>query len=163
MSNIGHPVEPYASLPNAERLVGLGFRYWMLGRRTGEIGHWERTWSLYSGMFGLCGARLAVGSLSCWVNTLGKSSRREIVLRPAECGDFSQDERLAVSMVAACQHNTCPAMKACAFALIETSMVDRVVEDARTFADTLSDLEQRLSPTSILQAPIRAVPTLLLH
>lgn len=163
MSIIDHRFPQHETLPNAERLVGLGFRYWMLGRRTGEIGHWERTWSLYSGMFGLCGARLAVGSLSCWVNSLGKSSRRQIDLCPVDCGEFSRDECLAVSMVAACQHDTCPAIRACAFALIETSLIDRVVDDARTFADTLSGLEQRLSPISILPAPIRVDATSSVH
>lgn len=143
------------ALDGPERLVGLGFRYWMLGRKTGEIGHWERTWGLYSGLFGLCGARLAVGSLSGWVNSLGNASCRDIEVCPASCSDFGPDECLAVSMVAACQHNTCPAMRACAFALLETSMLDPVIADAQMFADTLSGLEQRLSQQSILPAPIR--------
>jgi hypothetical protein len=39
----------------------------MLGRKTGDISSWERACDLYCGVFGLCGARLAVGSLSCWV------------------------------------------------------------------------------------------------
>lgn len=146
---------PLTSLPGPERLVGLGFRYWMLGRKTGEIGHWERTWALYSGMFGLCGARLAVGSLSCWVNSLGNASCREIEVCSAACSDFGPDECLAISMVAACQYNTCPAMRACAFALLESSMLDPVIADAQIFADTLSSLEHRLSPAAILPAPIR--------
>jgi hypothetical protein len=144
-------------LPEPERLVGLGFRYWMRGRQSGEIALWERTWCLYSGMFGLCGARMAVGTLSNWVAALHKSSQRTIEVFPADCRGFCKDECIAVSMIAACQHNTCPAMRACAFALIESSMVDRVVQEAQTFADTLSSLEQRLSAGSIVTAPVSNV------
>jgi hypothetical protein len=139
-----------------ERLVGLGFRYWMLGRQTGDIGCWERTWNLYSGVFGLCGARLAVGTLSCWVGTLGGAAHRRIEVGSIGCPQFCRDECLAVSMIAACQTNTCPAMRACAFALVETSMIDRVVGEAQAFADTMSGLEQRLSPASIVNAPFPA-------
>jgi hypothetical protein len=142
-----------------ERLVGLGFRYWMLGRQTGDIGHWERTWSLYSGLFGLCGARLAVGTLSGWVTALNQSAQREIHVFPDGRGEFCRDECIAVSMIAACQHHTCPAMRACAFALIECSAIDRVVGEAQGFADTMAGLEQRLSHHSIVPAPIAVATT----
>lgn len=142
-------------LPEPERLVGLGFRYWMLGRKTGSIEHWERAWALYTGVFGLCGARAAVGTLSGWVGTLCKSSQREIDVFPEGCAGFCRDECLAVSMIAACQHNTCPALRACAFALMESSLLDRVSEEAQAFANTLDSLETRLSPGSIVTAPIK--------
>jgi hypothetical protein len=137
-----------------ERLVGLGFRYWMLGRQTGDIGCWERAWNLYSGTFGLCGARAAIGTLSCWVGTLNGAAHRQIEVSAFACPDFCRDECLAVAMIAACQTNTCPAMRACAFALAETSMIDQVVGEAQAFADTMSGLEQRLSPRSIVAVPI---------
>ncbi len=137
-------------LPGPERLVGLGFRYWMLGRKSGDVACWERTWNLYSGVFGLCGARQAVGTLSCWVSALNQTAAREIEVFPEACSGFCRDECIAVSMIAACQHNTCPAMRACAFALVESSLIDRVVGEAQAFADTLASLEQRLSPRSIV-------------
>jgi hypothetical protein len=142
-------------LPEPDCLVGLGFRYWVLGRKTGRIEHWERAWSLYTGLFGLCGARMAVGSLSCWVASLARASLREIEVLSGDGRHFCRDECLAVSMIAACQHNTCPAMRACAFALIESSMIDCVIDEAHAFADILISLEQRLSPGSIVAAPIR--------
>ncbi len=147
-------------LPAPERLVGMGFRFWMLGRKTGDIGEWENAWTLYSNSFGLCGARRAVNSLSCWVNTLHRSTHRDIEVLPSGCPQLGRDECIAVSMIAACQHNTCPALRACAFALVESSMIDRVVQDAHVFADTLSTLEQRLSPASIVRAPARIEPDL---
>lgn len=137
-------------LPEPERLVGLGFRYWMLGRKTGNVHHWERTWGLYCGVFGLCGARLAVGNLSAWVNTLCTATQRDIEVCPARCSELCRDECIAVSMIAACQHNTCPALRACAFALIESSSIDRAVGEAQQFAATMDGLEQRLSYASII-------------
>jgi hypothetical protein len=141
-------------LPAPERLVGLGFRYWMLGRKTGDISSWERAWDLYSGVFGLCGARLAVGSLSCWVGAVNRWAQREIQVFPEGCGSFCRDECIAVSMIAACQHNTCPAMRSCAFALMESSTLDRVTLEAQVFADVLTGLEMHLSPGSIVTPPI---------
>lgn len=150
-------------LPEPERLVGLGFRYWMLGRCTGEIGHWERTWSLYTGLFGLCGARVAVGSLSGWVGALCRSTHRDIEVFPADSRGFCRDECLAVSMIAACQHNLCPATRTCAFALLESSAVDPVVGEAQAFADTLNGLEHRLSRGSVVAAPITVASGHRLH
>lgn len=144
-------------LPEPERLVGLGFRYWMLGRKSGDIACWERTWNLYAGVFGLCGARQAVGTLSCWVGSLNRTAVRDIEVLPVACSDFCRDECIAVSMIAACQHGTCPAMRACAFALVDSSLIDGVVGEAQAFADTMSGLEQRLSPHSIVTAPVSAL------
>lgn len=146
------------ALPGPERLVGLGFRYWMLGRKSGEIRCWEKAWTLYSGMFGTIGARAAVGSLSTWVGVLGMTTRRDIEVCPEGCSRFCRDECVAISMIAACQHHTCPAMRACAFALIESSMIDAVVDQAQDFADTMAGLDQMLSPASIVAAPALVDP-----
>lgn len=159
---LGHPGGGEA-MPGPERLVGLGFRYWMLGRRTGDIGCWERAWSLYSGMFGPFRARLAVGALSDWVVALGSATAREIELGEMRCGAFCRDECLAISMIAACQHNACPALRACAFALIESGhitagRIDGVTAPAQTFADTMASLDQVLSPSSIFDKPLEMRP-----
>lgn len=139
-------------LAEPERLVGLGFRYWMLGRTTGDIACWERAWSLYSGVFGAIGAKAAVGTLSRWVAAVSSSARREIEVFPQACGGFCRDECVAISMIAACQHQTCPALRACAFALVESAMIDDVVERAQSFADTMASLDHVLSPGSIIAA-----------
>ena len=141
-------------LAEPERLVGLGFRYWMLGRATGEVACWERAWELYSGVFGTVGGKAAIGQLSSWVGALGQASLRDIEVYPQSCRGFCRDECVAISMIAACQHQTCPAMRACAFALIENSLIDGVVEHAQGFADTLADLDHVLSPGSIVSAPV---------
>ena len=152
------PLQFAPCLPGPERLVALGFRYWMRGRMIGNVACWERAWNLYSGIFGVVGARLAVSSLSAWVTALSASSLREIEVFPEDCRSFCRDECIAVSMIAACQHHTCPAMRACAFALVESSVIDGVVTHARTFADTMAGLDQILSPGSIVSAPVAAAP-----
>lgn len=132
-------------LAKPEQIVALGFRYWVLGRRVGCIEPWQDAWGLYTRSFGLCGARRAVGALSTWVDTVCRSTVRGIDVAPAACPSFCRDECLAVAMIAACQNDRCPAMRACAFALVESSMIDRVVDDAQSFASTLIELEHRVT------------------
>jgi hypothetical protein len=140
-------------LPAPERIVGLGFRYWTHGCQSGDILSWHRAWELYCGQFGVFGGGEAVSKLSRWVNVLNQTTAREIEVFSGVSRGFSLDECIAVAMIAACQHNTCPAMRACAFALIESSGVERVVDEAQTFADTLMSLDQVLSPASIIKIP----------
>ena len=135
-------------LPEPERIVGLGFRYWTHGWKSGDIASWECAWNFYCRRFGVCGAREALGNLSHWVNTLNQAAMREIEVFPQACCRLFRDECIAVGMVAACQHKACPAMRACAYALIESSRVDDVVNGAKAFADTLMSLDQVLSPAS---------------
>ena len=71
---------------------------------------------------------------------------------PETCVGFCRDECLAVAMIAASQHKTCPALRACAFALVEHSGVDEVVEQSERFALTLSAVGQVLSPNFIVNA-----------
>ena len=139
-------------LPEPERLVGLGFRYWMLGGITGEAACRERARSLYTGVFGSIGAGVAVGALSGWVGAVSASACREIEVFPQDCGGFCRDECVAISMIAACQHNTCPAMRACAFALIDSAAIDTVIGQAQGFADAMASLDHVLSPGSIIAA-----------
>ena len=146
-------------LPEPERLVGLGFRYWLHGHQHGDIAAWERAWRLYSGFFGAASARLVVTGLANWVGSLERAACREIEIFPVDCRSFCRDECVAVAMIAACQHHTCPAMRACAFALAESSLIDGLVGSAQTFADTLLSLDQILSPASIVPAPLALAPT----
>jgi hypothetical protein len=60
-----------------ERLVGLGFRYWLTGFRTGDISCWERAWCAYSNALGASLAKSAVTDLSCWVRAINRHARRD--------------------------------------------------------------------------------------
>ncbi len=146
------PFQFNPSVEGPERIVGLGFRYWMLGRTTGDIGAWERAWDLYSGTFGVACGRQALGQLSTWVGALSETACRRIEVGGQGCRNFCRDECVAISMIAACQHQTCPAMRACAFALIESSQIDGVVAHAQDFATTLAGLDHVLSPGAIVNA-----------
>jgi hypothetical protein len=74
------------------------------------------------------------------------SAERRIEVYPAQCRRFCRDECLAISMVAACQHSSCPAFRACAVALLGSDEVDEAIEGADNFARCLRDAGQVLSP-----------------
>lgn len=146
------PSRPIAAGQGAERLIGLGFRYWVSGYKSGDIDRWEDAWQIYSKALGLNAARTAVSELSAWVRAVSAAARREIEVCDGDCAGFCRDECLALSMIAACQHNTCPAMRACAFTLIESSLIDEVVHHAESFAVTMRGLDQVLPPGLIVNA-----------
>ncbi len=102
---------------DAQRLVGLGFRYWVSGYQSGDIDRWEKAWKIYSSVLGPQAARTPSPSFppGCGPSALQRGATSKSVT--GDCAGFCRDECLAVSMIAACQHNTCPAMRACAFAV----------------------------------------------
>ncbi len=131
-------------LAGPERLVGLGFRYWLTGFRTGDISCWERTWRAYSNALGTATAKGAVGDLAGWVRAINRHCRRDLKTAAVDCDHFCRDECIAIEMISACQHDACPAMRACAFALLGCSMIDEVVQGAETFAATMRGADQVL-------------------
>lgn len=142
---------------SAAGLVGLGFRHWMAGCKTGDVSHWERAWNLYSTRLGPKSARVVMGELSDWVRLVSCRARRDIEVAPHDCLRFCRDECLAVSMIAASQHKTCPAVRACTFALIEDSMIDEVVDQSDRFALMLRAVDQVVSPTAIVTADLSSL------
>ncbi|MGH1419719.1 MAG: hypothetical protein ACRBCJ_12740 [Hyphomicrobiaceae bacterium] len=147
----------HKTLHGAERLVGLGFRHWLAGYRTGNVACWEQAWKLYEANLGTNIAHGVLTELSAWVRAVSAYSRRDISVCSNNCKTFCRDECLAVSMVAASQHKTCPAMRACAFALIESAMIDEVIDQSESFALTLRCADQVLSPQSIVAAPLSEI------
>ncbi|MCB1521775.1 MAG: hypothetical protein KDJ37_14535 [Hyphomicrobiaceae bacterium] len=136
----------------SEALVGLGFRGWISGYQSGDVSCWEEVWRLYSGLLGPKRGEAAVSALASWSKSVADAARNPISVHPLSTCGFCRDECLAISMIAACQHNTCPAMRACAFALIENSMVDEVLHHAGTYALTLRSVEHIVSPSWIVNA-----------
>ena len=120
-------------------LVGFGFRCWMRGFETGDISSWEMCWNQFASTIGPKGAKRAVADLSCWVKTMRSAAGRMLQVFPTHCPGFCRDECLAISMIAAGQNDVCPAMRACAYALLETNQLDQSVETGLTFAATLRD------------------------
>lgn len=147
-SSIGAKLEPTAT----ELLVGYGFRGWISGYQSGDVACWERVWRLYSNMLGPKSARAVVGSLASWAQTVNCSARRNVEVAPLEACEFCRDECLAISMIAASQHQTCPAMRACAFALVDSALLDEVLHYADTYALMLRSQDRIVSPNWIVNA-----------
>ena len=141
-----------------EQLVGLGFRYWLTGFRTGDISCWERAWCAYSSALGATAAKGAVTDLSCWVRAINRHARRDLETAAVDCDRFCRDECIAIEMISACQHNACPAMRACAFALLGCSMIEEVVEGAENFAATMRGADQVLPPSYAQGSSLLAMP-----
>jgi hypothetical protein len=133
----------------AEWLVGVGFRCWLAGYDTGNIGCWENGWNEYNRVLGAQRAKRAVTELACWVRAVRASASRKIEYRPFSCPGFCADECMAISLIAASQHHRCPAMRACALALTGSDLVDPVIDAANAFADALEEANQRLSPEAV--------------
>lgn len=144
----GAPVPPLG-FQEPERLVGLGFRAWLAGYQTGDIACWEQAWSIFSSTLGARQARLALTDLASWVRAIRNSTCRKIEIHPGQCAGFCRDECMAIAMVAASQHGACPALRACAWALLECSTIDEVVEGAECLGATLRSCDKVLSPASI--------------
>ena len=140
-----------AGVTGPQRLVGLGFRYWLTGIRHGDISCWERAWCAYSSAMGPAAAKSAVTDLSCWVKAISHHAQRPLTTSPVDCDRFCRDECTAIAMIAACQHNACPAMRACAFSLLGCSLIEEVVQGAESFAATMRDVDQVL-PASLMHS-----------
>lgn len=147
-----------SGLPEPERLVGFGFRLWLNGFRTGDISSWEKAWGAYASTIGATAAKTAVGELSRWVRAVNCYAQRELETSSDTCPRFCRDECVAIAMIAACQHHACPAMRACAFALLGCSMIDEVVEGAESFARTLREADQVLLPASAHAPALLTMP-----
>jgi len=144
---------------DAARLVGLGFRYWLTGLRTGDITCWERAWHAYADGLGAAAAKSAVSDLSCWVRCIVRHTQRDLTVAAVDCGRFCSDECIAIDMIAACQHHSCPAMRACAFALLGCSLIEDVIAGAESFAATMRGAGKVLRPPFDGGAALLALPT----
>lgn len=141
-----------AVLSAPERLVGVGFRCWLAGFQTSDIGCWEVAWHEFSQAVGARAAKPLMTELACWVRAVQDSAGRKIEVYPAQCRRFCRDECLAISMVAACQHSACPAFRACAVALLGCNEIDATIEGAEGFARSLKEADQVLSPGTVFMA-----------
>lgn len=156
--SIASPATTPLALGRPERLVGVGFRLWLSGLKTGDIRFWEQAWCTYSSCMGPAVAKSAVSELASWVRLIKGHSQRELQTAAPGCDRFCGDECVAISMIAACQHNACPAMRACAFTLLGCSVIDEVVEVAENFAHTLQDADQVLSPALTCNPALLTMP-----
>jgi hypothetical protein len=152
-----------AMLSAPERLVGVGFRCWLTGYQTSDIGCWEVAWDEFSRAVGPRAAKPLMTELACWVRAVQDSAERKIEVYPAQSRQFCRDECLAISMVAACQHSACPAFRACAVALLGCDEIDEAMEGAEEFALRLKEADQLLSPGTVFMAAGLVAPGMRTH
>jgi hypothetical protein len=143
------PVPAAVALSAPDRLVGVGFRCWIAGFQQGDIGSWELAWDAFSRAVGARAAKPLMHDLACWVRAVQDTAKRQIEINPTECRKFCRDECLAISMIAAAQHSACPAIRACAVALLGSPRIDDAMQEAEAFAAHLREADQILSPGTL--------------
>jgi hypothetical protein len=135
-----------------ERLVGIGFRCWLTGFTTGDVGCWEDAWNAFSSTLGNDRAKTLLIDLSQFVRAVSATTERDIqVQAPGACG-FCRDECLAISIIAACQHGAHQSLKASTSALIGSDAIGDALNGAQTFACGLKSANQVLSADSVCPA-----------
>ena len=139
-------------------LVRYGLRGWMLGAQSADLRFWEAVWNRYCGLMGPVQARCVVTELEGWTRKIDQTACRKIHVECLNCDGHTNDEQLAVSIIAAAQHGTCPAMRACAFALLDNANVDPMLDHAQSFAEALKQSDQVLAPWSVCSAFARPMP-----
>lgn len=144
-----HPADV---LNAAERMVGIGFRCWVAGCDTGDVACWQTGWNFLEQQLGPSRVKPVAAELTSWVRIIHANTARKLEYCPMGCSGFCRDECTAISLIAACQHNACPALKACAFVLIGTDHVEPVIEASESFANLLMTMDVNLKENSILTA-----------
>jgi hypothetical protein len=135
-----------------ERLVGIGFRCWLTGFTTGDVGCWEDAWNAFSSTLGNERAKALLIDLSQFVRAVSASAKRDIqVQAPGACG-FCRDECLAISIIAACQHGAHQSLAASTCALIGSDAIGDALNGAQSFACGLKSANQVLSADSVCPA-----------
>jgi hypothetical protein len=135
-----------------ERLVGFGFRRALKAIETGDQMPWEFAWQEFANATDPDRATQLVARLSVWARAVRRCSGRRIETLPSSCPGFCRDECLAISMIAASQHQVCPALRACAFALMGASEISPALEASDAFGAALTRSGQILSPLSVCNA-----------
>lgn len=136
-------------LTSAETLVGLGFRRGFTALATRDDTNWEFAWQSFANVTGPGQATVLVADLAHWCRAVKKCAGRRIEIYPAGCPGFCRDECLAISMIAASQQGVCPALRACAFALLASNELEQPLQTALQFGECLARAGQRLLPDTL--------------
>lgn len=132
-----------------ERLVGVGFRCWLNGLIDSDVRFWEEAWNTYSSVLGNDKAKNLLVELSLFATTVNSHANRSIETAPAGCPGFCQDECLAISIIAASQHQANQQLAETARTLLATDDIGDALNGAQRLAGSFTQAEQRLSRDSI--------------
>ena len=128
-------------LQENDRLIGIGLRSWLSGADTGDISCWQKGWERYAEALGAERAKTVFMELGCLARLIQSNSGRKIEFESFDCPDFCRDECLAVAMIAASQHDQCPALESCARALSGKSGMTAIMTGATQLARTLQNAD----------------------
>ena len=112
----------------------------------------QRAQASYATEVGADAAKAITPPLCGWVHTIHSMATREIEIYPQCSTGFCRDECLAISMIAACQRDAAPAVRACAFALTGVGAINRIVETAGELGQALGRCGIVFGEASIAQA-----------
>lgn len=146
----GNVIPMNARIP--ERLVGVGFRCWLQGFTTGDITCWEEAWNTFSHTLGNDRAKALLLDLSQFVRAVSANSERLIHVQRPGCSGFCRDECLAISIIAACQHDAREALTSSASALIGCDSIGDTLLTAQNFACGMKAANQLLCADSVCPA-----------
>lgn len=145
-------------LMKPERLVGHGFRRAMAGLASGDPCPLEFARQDFANAAGPACADRLTQHLAAFAHAANRAAGRRIETLPAGCPGYCRDECLAISIVAASQHGSCPALRACVYALLESNDLDQTVSAASCLGLGLAEAGQLLSPSSVCNAAALVAP-----
>jgi hypothetical protein len=121
-----------------EHIVGLGFRCSLTCLRAVDGDTSQQACALLSAAIEAETLPQAIlADFTAWTLAVEASAGRPIVVLPIDSLGFGRDECLAISLVAACQHGRCPALTACAFALLGRGDIARALVATRMLSASL--------------------------
>ncbi len=145
------PLDPRANL-RAAQVIGRSFRCAMHAHQSGDGAAWAYAWQEFASVGEARDADTLVTHLDCFAQTVASTSARRIEVLPKGCPGLCRDECLAVSIITASQLGACPALKACAFALLDSSNVAPCLSAATSFGEALRACGHELSADLICNA-----------
>jgi hypothetical protein len=129
-----------------ERLVLDGFRRWMAGYSTGDLGHWELAWNQHAGALGSRSARIVVDRLAKFVRTVRDWSICPIACFPGGCRHVCRHECFALAMVAASQNRDLDCLASAMRHLLDPDGHAEAMLPALDYAEAMKDSELMLMP-----------------
>lgn len=128
--------------------VGQSFRCGVLASYSSQDAYWSYAWQKLAKLSkNDQTADHLLKKLSLFVESILASSTRNLDILPNGCPGLCRDECLAVSIIVASQLGPCPALKACAFALLENSHMEPCLTAALSFGSALRETGTTLSTT----------------
>ena len=140
----GNSVPLFDRLP--ERLVLEGFRRWMAGYASGDLGHWEEVWRLHAHSLGTSDARRLVDRLARFVRTVRDWSICPIACFPGGCRHICRQECFALAIVAASQNQDLDSLAAAMRHLLDPEGHEEAMLPALAYAEAMRDSDLMLMP-----------------